>query len=649
MAELKMPMLDLQTPILDTLHLPKDLRNLVPSKLGPLAKELRHEMIDAVSGIGGHFGAGLGVIELTIALHYVFNTPEDKIIWDVSHQTYPHKILTGRRNMIRTIRKKDGLYGFTKRAESEFDPFGTAHSSTAISAGFGMATARDLLGETNKVISVVGDGAATGGMAYEALLNVGASESQMLVILNDNGMSIAPSEGALTNYLTSVVEHSGIMDQSRLDEAIKNLEQVDKSAPDYLAKAETIFEQLGCHYIGPVDGHNIDHLVPVLTAIRDKSQGPVFLHIITEKGKGHPFKEPHKQNYHAVGQFCPKTGDMAPKVANGIPTYSQVYGEALVAEAKKDEKIVAITAAMPSGTGLNVFSEAFPDRFFDVGIAEQHAVTFAAGLACDGLKPFATIYSTFMQRAYDQIIHDVALQNLPVRFAMDRAGLVGNDGATHAGSFDLAYLSCVPNMILMAAANEAELTHMISTATAYDDGPMALRYPRGKGTGAKLPKQGVPIEIGKGYILTEGTKIAILSLGGRLSEAQKAAEILTHNGLSTTVADARFAKPIDVNLVERLAKNHEVLITIEEGASGGFGASVLRHLAGVGGLQNGARVFPMTLPDRFVAHGSPQQQYEDAGLMADNIVDTALKLMTIESTDSKSLNVISERKIIAAQ
>ena len=639
----------LKTPVLDGVSTPTDLKKLDVDILPRLAQELRAEMINAVSGIGGHFGAGLGAIELTVALHYVFNTPDDKIIWDVSHQTYPHKIITGRRDSIRTIRQKDGLYGFTKRTESEYDPFGTAHSSTSISAGFGMAVARDQLGEDNKVISVIGDGALTGGMAYEALLNVGASDSQMLVILNDNGMSIAPSEGALTNYLNSVVAKDGLMDEARLNAAIAELSTIDKSAPDYLARAETAFGQLGCHYIGPVDGHNLDHLVPVLTAIRDDSKGPVFLHIITEKGKGHPFAEPNSQNYHAVGKFCPETGKMAPKIAGNAPTYTQVYAESLIQEAEKDERIIAITAAMPSGTGVGVFQKAFPQRTFDVGIAEQHAVTFAAGMACDGMKPFATIYSTFMQRAYDQIVHDVALQNLPVRFAMDRAGLVGNDGATHAGSFDLAYLSCLPNMVIMAASNEAELMHMVSTAAGYDDGPIAFRYPRGCGMGVDRPAHGTPLTIGKGEILMEGTKIAILSLGGRLFEALDAALTLNASGLSTTVADARFAKPLDTDLIERLAREHEVLITIEEGSSGGFGASVMTHLAQAGQLQSGAKIFPMTLPDAFVSHGSPQQQYEEAGLMSRNIVDRALAMLGISKADLERPSASAVRKIYAAK
>ncbi|MEP1231582.1 MAG: 1-deoxy-D-xylulose-5-phosphate synthase [Litorimonas sp.] len=616
-----------KTPLLDTVHTPDDLKKISKSDLPALANELRVEMIDAVSGIGGHFGAGLGVIELTTALHYVFNTPEDKIVWDVSHQTYPHKILTGRRDRIRSIRQKDGLYGFTKRYESEYDPFGAGHSSTSLSAGFGMSIGRDFAGKSNKVISVVGDGAATGGMIYEALLNAGASASQFLVILNDNGMSIAPAEGALTNYLNSVVQCRGLMTDTQIAEHIETLVNSGATSHTELAQCQTFFEQLGFHYIGPVDGHNLDHLVPVLETIRDKTNGPVFLHIITEKGKGHPFETPHKENYHAVGKFCPETGVMAPKAASVLPTYTKVYADSLIEHAKNDDKIVTITAAMPSGTGLDIFGTAFPERTFDVGIAEQHAVTFAAGLACEGMKPFCTIYSTFLQRGYDQVIHDVALQNLPVRFAMDRAGLVGNDGATHAGSFDLAYLSCLPNMMIMAAGDEAELMHMVATAAAYDDGPSALRYPRGTGLGVDLPKAGQVLEIGKGRVLKDGTNIAILSLGGRLGEALKAAETLEMRGLSTTVADARFAKPLDIDLIERLAREHEVLITIEEGSSGGFGAHVLTHLARKGALDKGLKIRPMTIPDKFISHGSPTDQYVEAGLMANDIVNTALEAL----------------------
>jgi len=613
-----------KTPLLDTVQTPKDLKIIAKADLPQFADELRSEMIDAVSGIGGHFGAGLGVIELTTALHYVFNAPDDKIIWDVSHQTYPHKILTGRRERIRSIRQKDGLYGFTKRTESDYDPFGAAHSSTSISAGFGMSIGRDFAGEENKVISVVGDGAATGGMIYEALLNAGASDSQLLVVLNDNGMSIAPAQGALTNYLSSVVKCRGMMTDAQIADHVQNMMSSGAASHDELAQCQTFFEQLGFHYIGPVDGHNLDHLVLLLEAIRDKTSGPVFLHVITEKGKGHPFETPHKENYHAVGKFCPDTGTMAPKSAGGPSSYTKVYADSLIDAARQDEKIIAITAAMPSGTGLDIFGAAFPERTFDVGIAEQHAVTFAAGMACEGMKPFCTVYSTFLQRGYDQLVHDVALQNLPVRFAMDRAGLVGNDGATHAGSFDLAYLSCLPNMMIMAAGDEAELVHMVATAAAYDAGPSALRYPRGAGLGVELPETGQILEIGKGRVLKQGSHVAILSLGGRLGEALSAAEILSTRGLSATVADARFAKPLDINLIERLAREHEVLITIEEGASGGFGAHVLTYLARAGALDKGLKIRPMTIPDAFISHGSPTDQYIEAGLMARDIVNTAL-------------------------
>ncbi len=625
----------LKTPLLDSVNTPQDLKKISKVDLPALADELRAEMIHAVSGIGGHFGAGLGVIELTTALHYVFNTPDDKIIWDVSHQTYPHKILTGRRNRIRSIRQKGGLYGFTKRSESDYDPFGAAHSSTSVSAGFGMAIARDFNGDTNKIISVVGDGAATGGMIYEALLNAGASDSQLLVILNDNGMSIAPAQGALTNYLSSIVKCRGIMTDAQIAQHIENIIETNGTSHDELAACQTFFAQLGFNYIGPVDGHNLEHLVPILETIRDTTSGPVFLHVITEKGKGHPFEASHKENYHAVGKFCPDTGTMAPKSAGGAPSYTKVYAQSLIQEAKADDKIIAITAAMPSGTGLDIFGAAFPERTFDVGIAEQHAVTFAAGLAAEGMKPFCTIYSTFLQRGYDQIVHDVALQNLPVRFAMDRAGLVGNDGATHAGSFDLAYLTCLPNMVIMAAGDEAELVHMVATAAAYDDGPIALRYPRGAGFGVDMPETGQVLEIGKGRIMREGSNIAILSLGGRLYEALEAADILATRGLSATVADARFAKPLDIHLIEQLANEHDVLITIEEGASGGFGAHVLTHLARIGQLDKGLKLRPMTIPDTFISHGSPTDQYVEAGLMARDIVNTALDALGQSDSGAK--------------
>ena len=625
----------LKTPLLDQVKNPDDLKSVDPRDLKTLADELRAEMIDAVSGIGGHFGAGLGVVELTVALHYVFNTPDDRLIWDVSHQCYPHKILTERRDRIRTIRQKGGLYGFTKRSESAYDPFGAAHSSTSVSAGFGMAVGRDLIGKDNKIISVLGDGSASSGMIYEAMLNAGASDSQLLVILNDNGMSIAPALGGLTNYLKCLVDSRGVQSGGALSEQLKSVIAEGRERVTKLSATSTFFEQFGFQYVGPVDGHDIDQLREVLETIRDDAKGPILLHAITEKGRGHPFGDTHKENYHAVGKFCPAKGEMAPKAPAPAPTYTKVFADSLIEQADKDDKVVAITAAMPSGTGLDIFEKAHPERMFDVGIAEQHAVTFAAGLACEGLKPFCTIYSTFLQRGYDQLVHDVALQNLPVRFAMDRAGLVGNDGATHAGSFDLAYLSCLPNMMIMAAADEADLVHMVATATAYDAGPSALRYPRGAGQGVDLPKSGEVLPIGKGRIMRQGSKIAILSLGGRLYEALEAAEKLQAHGLSTTVADARFAKPLDTELIEQLAREHEVLITIEEGASGGFGAHVLTHLARAGCLDKGLKIRPMTIPDRFIDHGSPKDQYVDAGLMAADIFATALS--ALEDNAAKTL------------
>ncbi len=616
------------TPLLDTIATPADLRKLDKSKLRALADELRAETIDAASTTGGHFGAGLGVVELTVALHYVFNTPQDRLVWDVSHQAYPHKILTGRRAGIRSIRQKDGLYGFTKRAESDYDPFGAAHSSTSISAGLGMAIARDLKKEDNHVICVIGDGAMSAGMAYEAMNNAGALDSRLIVILNDNGMSISPAVGALTNYLSWLISSRPFL--SLRDIAKQLAGRFPRSVREAAARADeyargmlfggTLFEELGFYYVGPVDGHNIDTLVPILQNIRDADTvGPILLHCVTEKGKGHPFPEPHVEKYHAVSKFDPVTGKQF-KSASNVPTYTKVFAQSLIAEAERDESIIAITAAMPSGTGLDLFQERFPERTFDVGIAEQHAVTFAAGLATEGMKPFAAIYSTFLQRGYDQVVHDVALQRLPVRFAIDRAGLVGQDGPTHAGSFDLTYLCCLPGFVVMAAADEAELVHMVATAVQIDDAPCAFRYPRGEGVGVELPEQGVPLEIGKGRILREGTKVALLSLGARLQECLKAADELNAHGLSTTVADARFAKPLDHDLIRRLAQEHEVMITIEEGSIGGFGSHVLSFLARENMLDRCARIRPMTLPDRFVQHGSPDEQYEDAGLQAPHIV-----------------------------
>ena len=632
------------TPLLDKVPNPKALKKLEQSQLRQLADELRAETIDAVSSVGGHLGAGLGVVELTVALHYVFNTPADKIIWDVGHQAYPHKILTNRRDRIRTIRQKDGLYGFTKRTESEFDPFGAAHSSTSISAGLGYAVGRDYKEGDNHVISVIGDGAASAGMAYEALNNTGALHPQkMLVILNDNGMSIAPAVGALSHHLTRLMSTRGFMSLRDIAKQMakilpESLQGVAKRAEEYsrtILTGGSLFEELGLYHLGPVDGHNLDHLVPILENIRDsKNAGPILLHIITEKGKGHPFPEPNVEKYHAVGKFDVVSGTPVKSKSNA-PSYTKVYADSLIQEADADKKIVAITGAMPSGTGLDVFQKAHPDKTFDVGIAEQHAVTFAAGLACEGMKPFATIYSTFLQRGYDQVVHDVAIQNLPVRFAMDRAGLVGQDGPTHAGSFDIAYLGCLPNFVLMACGDEADLKHMVATAAAHDEGPIAFRYPRGAGMGVDLPERGEILEIGKGRIIREGTKIAILSYGGRLQECMTAVDELAARGLSTTLADARFAKPLDTDLIDRLVKEHEVLITIEEGAIGGFSSFVLNHLAQTGAIDKGIKIRPMFLPDRFVAHASPVEMYIDAGLQAADIVNTALGALGMEKLTPK--------------
>jgi 1-deoxy-D-xylulose-5-phosphate synthase len=607
----------LSTPLLDSVESVKDLRALAPQQLTQLADELRAETIDAASVTGGHFGAGLGVVELTVALHYVFNTPADRLIWDVSHQAYPHKILTGRRKGIRSIRKKGGLYGFTLRAESAFDPFGTAHSSTSISAALGMAAARDQKGRDNHVVAVIGDGAMSAGMAYEALNNAGSLGSRMTVILNDNGMSIAPSVGALTEYLRDLLKARPLL-------TAKEIQDCMSAQSDRLKANATLFDQLGCTYIGPIDGHNVGQLVQVLSTIRNaENAGPVVLHVVTEKGKGHPFSAPNGENYHAVDRFDPVTMEIH-KASAAAPTFTKVFAQTLIEEAEHDKDIVAITAAMPSGTGLDLFQKRFPARCYDVGIAEQHAVTFAAGLATEGLKPVVAIYSCFLQRAYDQIVHDVALQHLPVRFAIDRAGLVGNDGPTHAGTYDIAYLACLPDMIVMAAADEAELKHMMATALSIGDRPSAFRFPRGEGTGVALPARGKVLPIGKGRVLHEGSTIALLSLGGRLNECLRAAHDLAARGLSTTVADARFAKPLDQDLITQLARNHEVLITIEEGSVGGFGTHVLNLLAQNGELDDGLKIRCMTLPDRFVDHGKPEEQYQDAGLQADHIVETAL-------------------------
>src|SRR5437660_4035034 len=621
-----------KTPLLDTIRTPDDLRRLKIDQVRQVADELRQETIDAVSVTGGHFGAGLGVVELTTAIHYTFDTPRDRLIWDVGHQAYPHKILTGRRDRIRTLRTGGGLSGFTKRTESDYDPFGAAHSSTSISAALGMAVARDLSGGKNHVIAVIGDGSMSAGMAYEAMNNAGAMNSRLIVILNDNDMSIAPPVGAMSAYLSRL--YSGKTYRS-LREAAKQINKrlpkvladranrVEEYSRGFMVGGGTLFEELGFYYVGPIAGHNLDHLLPVLKNVRDMEDGPILVHVVTQKGKGYPPAEASADKYHAVVKFDVATGAQA-KAKPNAPAYQNVFGQSLVKEAEKDEKIVGITAAMPSGTGIDIFNKAFPDRTFDVGIAEQHGVTFAAGLATEGFKPFTAIYSTFLQRAYDQVVHDVAIQSLPVRFAIDRAGLVGADGATHAGSYDVAYLACLPGFVVMAAADELELMHMVATAAQIDDRPSAFRYPRGEGVGVELPARGTPLAIGKGRIMREGTKIALLSLGTRLAECLAAAEDLAAKGLSTTVADARFAKPLDTDLVRRLAREHEVLITVEEGSVGGFAAHVLQYLASAGLLDHGLKVRPLILPDRFIDHASPAKQYAEAGLDAPHIVATAL-------------------------
>ena len=616
-----------KTPLLDQIHTPHDLRRLDESKLRQVADELRTETVNAVAVTGGHLGAGLGVVELTVALHYVFNTPADRLVWDVGHQAYPHKILTGRRDRIRTLRQGNGLSGFTKRAESEYDPFGAAHSSTSISSALGMAVARDLDGKKNNVIAVIGDGAMTAGMAYEAMNNAGAMNSRLIVILNDNDMSIAPPVGAMAGYLARLFSGRTYRSLREIGKQLatklpKALEIGALRAEEFsrgMVTGGTMFEELGFYYVGPIDGHNMDQLLPVLKNVRDSKTGPIIVHCRTQKGKGYAPAEQSADKYHGVVKFDVATGVQA-KAKSNAPAYQKVFGESLIKEANKDPKIIGITAAMPSGTGIDLFQKAFPDRTFDVGIAEQHAVTFAAGLATEGYKPFCAIYSTFLQRAYDQVVHDVAIQRLPVRFAMDRAGLVGADGPTHAGSFDLAYLGCLPGFVLMAAADEADLVHMVATQVAIDDRPSGLRYPRGEGVGVEMPIEGVPLEIGKGRIVREGSKVAILSLGTRLAEALKAAEELAGFGLSTTVADARFAKPIDTDLILRLANEHEVLITVEEGAIGGFAAQVMQTLAEHGAFDRGLKLRSMVLPDIFIDHDSPTAMYAKAGLDAKSIV-----------------------------
>ncbi|MEP2830103.1 1-deoxy-D-xylulose-5-phosphate synthase [Parvibaculum sp.] len=624
------------TPLLDRVKIPADLRALDEADLRQLADELRLEVIDAVSQTGGHLGAGLGVVELTVALHYVFNTPDDRIIWDVGHQAYPHKILTGRRDRIRTLRQSEGLSGFTKRAESDYDPFGAAHSSTSISSSLGMAVARDLKGGDNNVIAVIGDGAMSAGMAYEAMNNAGSMDSRLVIILNDNDMSIAPPVGAMSAYLARLLSGGTYRSMRHLGKQLakllpKRLEESARRAEEYargMAMGGTLFEELGLYYVGPIDGHNLDHLLPVLKNVRD-AEGPVLIHVVTQKGKGYAPAEAAEDKYHGVSKFDVVTGAQAKAKANA-PSYTKVFAEALVAHAEQDDKIVAVTAAMPSGTGLDLFGEKFPTRTFDVGIAEQHGVTFAAGLAAEGFKPFAAIYSTFLQRAYDQVVHDVAIQRLPVRFAIDRAGLVGADGPTHAGSFDVTYLACLPGFVVMAAADEAELKHMVATAVAIDDRPSSFRYPRGEGVGVEMPVIGTPLEIGKGRVLREGSKVAILSLGTRLAEALKAADHLAALGLSTTVADARFAKPLDEDLIARLAREHEVLITVEEGSIGGFSSHVLDFLARSGALDRGLKVRPMAMPDIFIDQDKPEKMYDAAGLNAAQIAETAVAALGLE-------------------
>ena len=646
------------TPLLDRVRYPADMRNFSIDQLRQLADELRAETVDTVSVTGGHLGASLGVVELTVAIHAVFDTPRDRLLWDVGHQAYPHKILTGRRDRIRTLRQGGGLSGFTKRSESEYDPFGAAHSSTSISAGLGMAVARDLKsapcasgsaeGDTRpkpddrNVICVIGDGAMSAGMAYEAMNNAGALKSRLIVILNDNDMSIAPPVGAMSAYLSRLMSSRSFLSLRELAGRMarrfpRGIERTARRAEEYargILTGGTLFEEMGFYYVGPIDGHNLDHLLPVLRNVREAEEtGPILVHAITQKGKGYAPAERSPDKYHGVSKFNVITGEQA-KAPPGPPGYTKVFAEALIAEAKRDPTVVAITAAMPSGTGLDRFSKMFPDRCFDVGIAEQHAVTFAAGMATEGMKPFCAIYSTFLQRAYDQIVHDVALQSLPVRFAMDRAGYVGADGATHAGSFDLSYLGCLPNMVIMAPSDEAELVHVVATAVAINDRPSAFRYPRGEGTGVALPAIGEVLAFGKGRLLREGNNIAILSLGTRLGDALKAADELAARGFPTTVADARFAKPIDTALLDQLARNHEVLITIEEASIGGFSAQVTQHLAWKGLLDSGLKFRPMVMPDWFIDHDSQAKQLIEAGLSVKDIVSVALSAMGIEMPQS---------------
>ncbi len=635
-----------KTPLLDEISNPQDLRRLRPDQLKRVADELRTDTIHTVSETGGHLGASLGVVELTVALHYLFDTPKDRIVWDVGHQTYPHKILTGRRNRIRTLRKGGGLSGFTKRSESEYDPFGAAHASTSVSAALGFSVGRDLQSRSNNVVAVIGDGALTGGMAFEGLNNAGAMDSRLIIILNDNEMSIAPPVGALSNYLTRLISSKsyrslhdiGSLVTDRLPKRIRLAAQRAEGIARGMLSGGVLFEELGIFYVGPVDGHNLDHLVPVLRNVRDSSEkGPVLVHIVTGKGKGYAPAEESYDKYHGVSRFDVETGTQIKAVSN-VPSYTSVFAKSLIREAQEDDRIVGITAAMPSGTGIDKFAKVFPDRTFDVGIAEQHAVTFAAGLAAEGMKPFVAIYSTFLQRAYDQIVHDVAIQNLPVRFALDRAGYVGADGQTHCGAFDIAYLGCVPGMVLMAAADEAELVHMVATAAAYDDGPCAFRYPRGAGVGVSLPEIPDLLEPGKGRVVREGSMAAVLSYGARLADCLEAADALNARGISTTVADARFAKPIDADLVRRLAGEHQVFVTVEEGSTGGFATQVMHLLAADGRFDAGLRFRPMVMPDRFFDQDAPKKQVEEAGLDAPQIVATIMSAMGVEEIPKKAGN-----------
>jgi 1-deoxy-D-xylulose-5-phosphate synthase len=635
------------TPLLDTVKFPSDLRKLAPEQLRQLADELRDETISAVSVTGGHLGAGLGVVELTTAIHYVFNTPEDRLIWDVGHQCYPHKILTGRRDRIRTLRIGGGLSGFTKRSESEYDPFGAAHSSTSISAALGFAVANKMSGKPGKAIAVIGDGAMTAGMAYEAMNNSETAGNRLVVILNDNDMSIAPPVGGLSGYLARLVSSSEYLGLRSLASKItkkfsRRIHRTAAKAEEFargMAMGGTLFEELGFYYVGPIDGHNLDHLIPVLENVRDNADGPVLIHVVTQKGKGYAPAEAAADKYHGVFKFDVITGKQDKGPGGGPPAYQNVFGETLAKLADSDPRICAITAAMPSGTGVDKFAVAHPDRSFDVGIAEQHGVTFAAGLAAQGMRPFCAIYSTFLQRAYDQVVHDVAIQNLPVRFAIDRAGLVGADGSTHAGSFDITYLATLPNFVVMSPSDEAELVHMTYTAALHDSGPIAFRYPRGNGTGVAMPETPERLEIGKGRVVREGKKVAILSLGTRLGEAMKAADTLDAKGLSTSVADMRFAKPLDEALIRHMIATHEVVITLEEASIGGLGAHVLTLASDLGLMDAGLKIRTMRLPDKFQEHDNPQKQYDDAGLNAPQIVETVLKTLRHNSAGVEEAGV----------